>query len=85
MADNDSKQRPPLRDILFDLRMIIGSLFAVYGVVCLVCGAFFYTKADSHRSGGINVNLWAGAGMLVAAALFVAWTLWRPLVEAEKD
>jgi hypothetical protein len=27
----------------------------------------------------VNVNLWAGLGMLVAAALFAVWTWLRPL------
>lgn len=29
--------------------------------------------------GGVNVNLWAGIGMLVLAVLFAAWALWRPI------
>jgi hypothetical protein len=27
----------------------------------------------------VNINLWAGIGMLVVAALFVLWAWWRPL------
>lgn len=67
-------------DVLFDLRTIIGVLFAVYGVVCLVLGLASFTAADQQRAGGFNVNLWAGVGMLVLAAGFLAWSLLRPVV-----
>lgn len=79
-----SQTRPPARELLFDLRMIIGGLFLVYGVVCLIYGIVDYTAADARRSGGINVNLWAGVGMLVAAVAFIAWTLWRPVDEVAR-
>lgn len=79
-----SPSRPPLRELLFDLRMIIGGLFLVYGAVCLIYGLVDYTAADARRSGGINVNLWSGVGMLVAAVAFIAWTLWRPVDEVTK-
>jgi hypothetical protein len=72
---------PPSRlsNLLFDLRTIVATLFAIYGIVCVVWGAAFDSAADSRRSGGIAVNLWAGIGMLVAAAAFFAWSWLRPL------
>jgi drug/metabolite transporter (DMT)-like permease len=75
-----------LRNIAFDLRSIVGVLFTVYGAVCTIWGIAANSTADSRRSGGINVNLWAGIGMLVVAALFFAWVLLRPLpVEDASD
>lgn len=68
-----------LRNIAFDLRSILGLLFAVYGVVCTIWGLAANNAVDSQRSGGINVNVWAGIGMLVVAAAFFAWALLRPL------
>ena len=71
--------------ISFDLRTIIGLLFTIYGLVCLVWGVAFDSAADSRRSGGIAVNLWAGIGMLVVAAAFFAWAVWRPLPVEDVD
>ena len=82
---SDSRQgargndRPPLSTILFDLRTVIGSLFVVYGTVCTIWGLTSYTAADKRRTGDINLNLWTGIGMLVLSAVFIAWTLARPL------
>ena len=70
-------------DVLFDIRTVIGGLFAVYGVVCLVWGLVSFTAADQAKTGGINLNLWAGIGMLALAAVFIGWTLARPLHPAE--
>ena len=52
----------------------------MYGVVCLILGLVSFTAKDSTRAAGVNVNLWAGIGMLVLAALFIGWCLWRPVV-----
>ncbi|WP_432562215.1 hypothetical protein [Kineococcus sp. SYSU DK003] len=70
-------------DVLFDIRTVIGGLFAVYGVVCLVWGLVSFTDADRAKTGGVNLNLWAGIGMLVLAAVFIGWTLARPLHPAD--
>ena len=70
-------------DVLFDIRTVIGGLFAVYGIVCLVWGLVSFTDADSAKTGGVNLNLWAGIGMLVLAAVFIGWTLARPLHPAD--
>jgi hypothetical protein len=75
----DSQRSARLRNLAFDLRSIVGVLFAVYGIVCTIWGLAGNTTADARRSGGINVNLWTGIGMLVVAAAFFAWALWRPL------
>lgn len=71
--------RPPLSTILFDLRTVIGSLFVVYGVVCVIWGLTSYTAADRRRTGEINLNLWAGIGMLLLAAFFLIWSFTRPI------
>jgi hypothetical protein len=63
---------------LFDIRLIIGGLFVLYGVVLLVMG-FGASEADKHRAAGINVNLSVGIALLVIAAFFLAWARLRPL------
>ncbi|GAA0297616.1 hypothetical protein [Kineococcus aurantiacus] len=71
-------------DVLFDIRTVIGGLFAVYGIVCLVWGLVSFTAADRAKTGGVNLNLWTGIGMLALAAVFIGWTLLRPLHPAEQ-
>ena len=74
-----------LLDRLFELRALTAVLFAIYGVVCLVCGIAFTSAADLQKAGGVNVNLFAGIGMLVVAAAFAAWAWRRPVVPEEHE
>jgi hypothetical protein len=69
---------------LFDLRKVIAGVFLVYGVVLLILG-LFGSHEDKTKAAGININLWVGIAMLVLGLLFVAWSLWRPLVSAEEE
>ena len=69
---------------LFDLRRLIGGLFVIYGVILTVLG-LGESDASIEKSAGINVNLYAGIGMLIMAALFIAWALWRPLGDDESE
>lgn len=64
---------------LFDLRNVIGVLFAGYGLVLLIVGLADTTEADLAKTGGIHLNTWTGAAMLVLAALFFLWAWLRPL------
>lgn len=70
-------KRKPL-DVVFDLRGIIAVLFTIYGVVCLIWGLAFTDSSELARSGGENVNLWAGVSMLVFAALMWLWAIAKP-------
>lgn len=72
---------PGLLDRLFELRMLTAVLFLIYGLVCLVCGIGFTSAAELQKAGGVNVNLFAGIGMLVVAAGFATWALLRPVVQ----
>jgi hypothetical protein len=63
---------------LFDLRRIIGGLLLLYGVLLTVAG-ITDSAGDVARAAGLRINLFAGIGMLVVGALFIAWALWRPL------
>lgn len=66
---------------LFDIRRIIGGLFLLYGITLLVLG-LGASDADLRRADGVNLNLLVGITMIVMAALFIAWALWRPLGRA---
>ena len=49
---------------LFDLRVLIGGLFLVYGVMLTVAG-FFTSARELAKASGININFWMGIGMLI--------------------
>jgi hypothetical protein len=63
----------------FDIRRLIGALFALYGLILLILGL-----VGSHhvktKAAGINVDLWTGIGMLVFAALMIFWALSKPVM-----
>jgi drug/metabolite transporter (DMT)-like permease len=69
---------------MFDVRRLIGALFALYGVVLLITGI-----VGSHhvktKAAGINIDLWTGIGMLVFAAVMIAWALLRPTVPEPEE
>jgi hypothetical protein len=63
----------------FDIRRLIGALFALYGLILLIVGL-----VGSHhvktKAAGINVDLWTGIGMLVFAALMIFWAFSKPVM-----
>jgi uncharacterized membrane protein len=63
---------------LFDLRMVIGGLLALYGVILTVMGLFASSDTKA-KAAGININLWAGLVILAGGAVFIGWVLLRPL------
>ena len=63
---------------LFDLRRIIGGLFVAYGLLLAILG-LFDSQEEIDRAAGVNINLWAGIGMLVFGLLMILWALTRPL------
>ena len=63
---------------LFDIRLLIGGLFVVYGVMLTIAGLFTSSSAR-HKASGININLWLGIGMLVVGLLFLLWRQLSPL------
>ena len=63
---------------LFDLRVLIGGLFLLYGVMLTVAG-FFTSARELAKASNININLWMGLGMLVIAVFFLTWWRLRPL------
>jgi hypothetical protein len=73
---------------LFDLRRMIGGLFAVYGVILVILG-IGASDAEIDKAAGWNLNLYVGIAMLIVAALFLLWAFTRPLSdeldEAERE
>lgn len=65
---------------LFDLRSVIALLFGVYGIVLVIMGLVSGNDPENlAKTGGTNLNLDTGIGMLVIGALFVLWVWLRPL------
>ncbi len=55
---------------MLDLRLPIGLMFSLVGVLMLVYGLVTFSNAELYKcSLGINVNLWWGAVLLVFGAL----------------
>lgn len=69
---------------LFDIRLMIGALFVVYGVMLTAAG-FATSGKDRAKAAGININLWLGIGMLVVGALFLLWFKLNPLRPEPED
>lgn len=63
---------------LFDIRLMIGALFIVYGVMLTVSGFFTSDKARA-KAAGININLWLGLGMLLVGVFFLLWRMLNPI------
>jgi hypothetical protein len=78
----EARDRAARAASLFDLRLVIGGLLAVYGVVLTIMG-LFASSASRAKAAGININLWAGLVILAGAAIFLAWVALRPLRAAE--
>ena len=63
---------------LFDLRILIGGLFVLYGIMLTVAG-FFTSPEELAKASNININLWMGIGMLIIGGFFTTWWRLRPL------
>lgn len=67
----------------FDVRYVVAALMGAYGLILTVLGLFVTSEAEMDKADGLNVNLWAGLGLLAFAAAFAAWARLRPLVVRE--
>jgi hypothetical protein len=64
----------------FDIRVFIASLIGIYGVVLVIYGIIGSSAADLKKTGDVNINLWAGIGMVLVSAFFIVWARLRPVV-----
>jgi xanthine/uracil/vitamin C permease (AzgA family) len=78
MAETTTSTRAERAANLFDLRRIIGGVFVVWGVLLTILG-ITESDAEIQKAAGININLWAGLGMLVVGIVFLVWAFTRPL------
>ena len=75
---SESTSRTERAANLFDLRRIIGGVFLMWGILLTILGI---TESDAaiEKAAGININLYAGLGMLVVAIIFLLWAFTHPL------
>jgi xanthine/uracil/vitamin C permease (AzgA family) len=69
---------------LFDVRLVIGGVLVVYGVVLTITG-LFDGKGAVAKAAGIRINLWTGIGMLVVGVFFLGWMKVLPLAAVSPD
>lgn len=73
MADNKTQTAGAL-----DIRAIIAYLIGLYGLILAGMGLFAFGSEEEELTGGVNLNLWAGIGMLAFAAAFLLWNKLNP-------
>jgi xanthine/uracil/vitamin C permease (AzgA family) len=78
MSETDEDTPRSAAAKLFDIRLLIGGLFTLYGLMLGIAG-LFTSHADKQKASGININLWLGIGMLVVGLLFLLWRQLNPL------
>ncbi len=74
-ADRDAPKSAAAK--LFDIRFMIGGLFAIYGVL-LTIYSLFDSDAEKAKAAGIHINLWLGLAMILVAVVFGLWARLQP-------
>jgi hypothetical membrane protein len=67
---------------LFDVRLVIGGLFTIYGVIVTLIGVFD-NHSEIQKAQGVRINLWMGLGMLALGLLMLLWLRLNPLPTPE--
>jgi hypothetical protein len=75
---SESKSPTSAAAKLFDIRLLIGGLFVLYGLMLGIAG-FFTSDTAQAKAADININLWLGLGMLALGLLFLLWWKVNPL------
>jgi hypothetical protein len=78
--ETEEERRSSAAARLFDIRRVIGGLFAIYGLIVTAIG-IFDSPAELKKAQGVRINLWAGLAMLAFGLAFLFWQ-WRRPAEA---
>ncbi|MCW2769051.1 MAG: hypothetical protein JWR27_484 [Aeromicrobium sp.] len=70
---------------VFDIRIIIGGLIGVYGVILTLLGLLNNSDEELAKGDGLNINLWAGLALILVGVAFVAWARIRPLAVPDEQ
>jgi hypothetical protein len=68
---------------LFDIRTFIAAILGFDGIVILLMGLFGDQSTSTSSKPPININLWAGIALVVAAVVFESWKRLRPVKVVE--
>jgi hypothetical protein len=68
---------------IFDIRVIIGALLGLFGLILVLTSLFSNPQAQVPRANDVDLNLWTGLSLLAAAAVFILWARLRPIVVDE--
>ena len=74
MADETGRRRAAR---LFDVRLVIGGLFVIYGLIVGALG-LFDSPAEVAKAQGVHINTWMGLAMLVFGLLMLLWLRLNP-------
>ena len=77
---HDAEEGATHRAGAFDIRNFIGALIGIYGVVLVIVGLVGTNQTQLDKANGMNINLFAGIGMVLVAAFFITWARLRPVV-----
>jgi hypothetical protein len=69
---------------LFDVRLVIGGLFVVYGVTLTLIG-LFDSPAELDKAQGVRINLWMGLAMLALGLFMLVWLRLNPPPEPSEE
>lgn len=62
---------------LMDLRFVIATMFAIFGVLVTASG-FTADNEEIEQAAGINISLWTGIGLLLLSGCFTLWLVRVP-------
>ena len=77
---HDAEEGASHRAGAFDIRNFIAMLIGIYGVILVIYGIIGSNDTQLAKSDNVNINLWAGLGMLVVGIGFFVWAKVRPVV-----
>jgi len=63
---------------LFDIRLIIGGLFLIYGIAVFIAGLVDGSEAR-EKAADIDINIWTGLAMAATGVVFLVWMRLNPL------
>jgi len=62
---------------LLDIRVVIGGLFTIYGVILTITGLVDGPEARA-KAEDVDINLWVGLAMLAFGLCFLVWSMLNP-------
>ena len=66
MSSTDKSTGAPHKAGAFDIRTFIALLIGIYGVVLTIAGIIGPSQEALDKADGLNINLYAGIGMVLA-------------------